>query len=62
MPLQHAVEDQVVQGDRRLERIAEDVVEVEPAEPLRLGKAVRVDQHHGAQGLGSLPERGIGRV
>ena len=29
MPLQHAVEDQVVQRDRRLQRIADDVVEVE---------------------------------
>ncbi len=26
---QHAVENQIVQGDRRLQRIADDVVEVE---------------------------------
>ena len=36
MPLQHAVEDQVVQGDGGLQRIADHVVEVEARQALGL--------------------------
>ena len=60
--LQHAVEDQVVQRDRGLERIADDVVEIEAGEPLGLGEAVGMDHHQRAELLGLLPERREGRI
>ena len=62
MALEHAVEDQVVQRDRGLERIADDVVEVEAGEPLGLGEAVGMDHHQRAELLGLLPERREGRI
>ena len=60
--LEHAVEDQVVQGQRSLERIADDVVEVEARQPLALGEAVGMDDDQRAELLGLLPERRKGRV
>ena len=62
MALEHAVEDQVMQRDRRLERIADDVVEVEAREALALGEAVRMDHDQRAELLGLLPERRKGRI
>ena len=60
--LQHAVEDQVVQRNRRLQRIADDVVEVEARQALGVREAVGVDDDQRAQLLGLLPERREGRV
>ena len=57
MPLQHAVEDQVVQGDGGLERIADHVVEVEAREPLGVGEAVGMDDDERVELFGLLPER-----
>ena len=62
MPLEDAVEDQVVQRDRGVERIADHVVEVKARETLRLGETVRVDQHQRAEFLGFLPERRESRI
>ena len=60
--LQHAVEDQVVQRDGGLERIADHVVEVEARQTLGVREAVGVDDDEGAELLGLLPERGEGGV
>ena len=62
MALQHAVEDQVVQRDGGLERIADHVVEVEARQALGLGEAVGMDHHQRAELLGLLPERREGRI
>jgi len=63
MTFEDAVEDQVVQRHRGVERIADHVVEVKARETLRLGETGRVDQHQCVELLGFLPERresGIG--
>src|SRR5262249_5128642 len=57
MALKHAVEDEIVQRDRSLQWIADDVVEVEAREASRLGEAVGVNEHDGAEFLGPPPER-----
>ena len=57
MAFEHAVEDEVVQRDRGLERIADDVVEIEAAETLCLREPHRMNEHDGAELLGLLPER-----
>ena len=62
MPFEDAVEDQVVKRHRGVERIADDVVEVEAPETLRLGEAGRVDQHQRVELLGLLPERRESRI
>ena len=65
MALQHAVEDQVVQRNRRLQRIADDVVEIEAGEAPGVREAVGVDHDQHAEFLGLLPERregGIGQL
>ena len=56
VPFEHAVEDQVVQRNGRVERIADHVVEVEAREPLGVGEAVGMDDHQGVELLGLLPE------
>ena len=62
MPFEHAVEDQVVQSERRFERIADDVVEIKARQALALGEAVRMDDDQRAELLGLLPERREGRI
>src|SRR5262249_43872262 len=57
VPLEHAVEDEIVQRDRGIERITDDVVEVEARKASRLGEAVGMDEHDCAELLGLLPER-----
>jgi len=56
MAFKDAVEDQVVQRHRGVERIADHVVEVKARETLRLGKAGRMDQHKRVELLGFFPE------
>ncbi len=46
-----------MQRHRGVQRIADNVAEVEAPEAPRLGEATRVDEHHGAQRLGTRPER-----
>ena len=67
MPCHHAVEDQVRHRHRRLQRVADDVVEVVVRQPVGLGVAQRVheDQHAellaaGEKGL--QPQAGVGQV
>ncbi len=62
MALEHAVEDEVVQRQRGLERVADDVVEIEAREALALREAVRMQQHERAELLRLLPERRKGRI
>ena len=62
MTFEHAVKDQVVQRHRRVERIADHVVEVKARETLRLGEAGRMDEHQRVELLGLLPERREGRI
>ena len=62
VPLQHAVEDQVMQRDRGLQRIADDVIEIEPLKPLCLGEAVGMQHHQHAELLSLFPERREGRI
>ncbi len=62
VPFEHAVEDQVVQRNGRVERIADHVVEVEAREPLGVGEAVGMDDDERAERLGLLPERGEVRL
>ncbi len=56
VPLKHAIEDEIVQRDRGLQRVADDVVEVEAGEASRLGEAIGMNEHHRAEFLGLLPE------
>ena len=57
MPLQHAAEDQVMHRERRVERIADRVGEVEVGEAARLREAHRVQHDDGVE-LGRLrPDR-----
>src|SRR5439155_3746500 len=62
MALEHAVEDQVVQCDRGLERIADRVAEGETLESLAFGEAGRMQHDKRIELLGFLPERLEGRV
>src|SRR5690348_1672940 len=56
MTLKDAIEDQIVQRDRRLQRIADDIVEIEPCQPGSFSKAVGMDHHQGPELLRFLPE------
>jgi len=62
MAFKHAVEDEIVQRDRGLQRIADDIVEIEAGKPPCLGEAVGMDEHDRAEFLGLLPERRKGRI
>ncbi len=62
MPLEYAVEDQVVQRKRRFERIADDVVEIEPFKTLRVGEAVGMEHHQHTELFCFLPERRESRI
>src|SRR5664279_1711667 len=62
MAFEDAVEDQVVQRHRGVERIADHVVEVKARETLRLGETGRVDQHQRVELLGFFPERRESRI
>src|SRR5262249_33373218 len=59
--IERALEDQVREGDRGLERIADGVrqetVAAEPARALELGRALRMDEHKDAELFGLGPER-----
>jgi hypothetical protein len=48
MTLEHAVEDKIMQSQRRLQWIADHVVEVEAGETLACRKAVRMDDDKGS--------------
>ena len=62
MPFEHAVKNQIMQRDRGLERIADDVVEIKALKARGLGEAVGVDHHQNAKLFGLLPERREGRI
>ena len=62
MALQHAVEDQVMQRDRGLERIADDVVEIEALEPLAVGEAIGMNDDQEPEFLRLFPERRGDRI
>src|SRR4051812_32142542 len=65
MALEHAVEDQVVQRDRGLERIADRVAEREAREPFAFGEAGWMEHDERVELLGLLPERlerGVGQL
>src|SRR5215470_14468888 len=57
MALKHAIEDEIVQRDRGLQRIADDIVKIEAGKAPRLGETVRMDNHDRAEFLSLLPER-----
>jgi 2-deoxy-D-gluconate 3-dehydrogenase len=59
---QRSTEDQVVQRQRRLQRIAEHVVEVEVRQPLPLRKAVGVKHDECAKLFGSGEEWPVSRI
>ena len=62
--VERAIEDQVLQRDRGLERVADGVGEPAVALETRgeLGRALRMDEQHGAELLGLRPHRVIFRV
>src|SRR5436190_22666416 len=62
MPLQHAVENEIVESDRGLQRIADDIVEIEARQSFPIGEAVRMDDDERAKLLGFFPERRILRL
>src|SRR5205085_2552756 len=55
--LERAVEDQVADGDGRLERIADDVVEGVLGEAPAVGESERMDENQNAEFLGLREER-----
>ncbi len=57
MPFEDAVEEQVVESHRGVERIADHVVEVITRETLRLSETGWVDQHQCVEFLGFLPRQ-----
>src|SRR5262249_59625164 len=62
MAREHAVEDEIMQRERRLERIADHIVEIEPRQALCLGETVGMDHDERAELLGLLPERRERRI
>src|SRR3990172_2328410 len=54
--VQHAAEHEVGGGHRRVERVAEQVMEVEGPEPLRADHRDRVQEHRQLQRLAALEE------
>ena len=62
MALEYTVEDQVVEGERGLERIADDVVEIEAGEAFTFGETVRMDHHERAEFFGFCPKRSEIRI
>jgi hypothetical protein len=62
MALQYAVEDQIVECKRRLERIANDVVEIETGQALAFGETVGMDHDKSAKLFGFCPERSEIRI
>ena len=59
---QHPGEDQVMQREGGIEGVADDVVEIERRQPLRLGEARGVDHHQRAEPFGRRPDLFEGRV
>src|SRR5262244_3117565 len=70
MALEDAVKDEMVQSDRRFERVSNHVVKVEARKTLALGEAVWMDDDKGAelfcftpkrseQGVGQFPARNV---
>ena len=59
---EHAVEDQIMQRDRRLQRIADDVVEIKARQARRLGETVGMNHHQRAEFFRLFPERREGRI
>ena len=59
---EHAIENEIVKRNRGLERIADDIVEIEAREPLGLGEAVGMDDHERTELVGLLPERRVVRL
>src|SRR5262249_39817992 len=57
MTIANAIEYQVVQRDRCLERITDDIVKVKPCQPRSVSETIRMDHHHGAELFRFLPER-----
>lgn len=62
MPLEHAVEDEIMQSQRRLEGIADHIVELEAGKTLAFGKPIRMDDDEGSEFFGLGPEGGERRV
>src|SRR5262245_64536810 len=62
MALEHAVEDQVMQGKRCFEWITDDIVEIKSRQPLAFGKAIRMNDDERVQLLSLFPERREGRI
>src|SRR5580698_8249242 len=60
--LQDAIEDQVVQSQRRLERIADNIVEIEPLKTFRVGEAIGMQHHQHAEFFRLFPEWRKGRI
>jgi hypothetical protein len=58
MALEHPIENEVVQRNAGIERVADHVVEVEAAQSLRMGEPDGMDDDQGAERLRLLPERG----
>src|SRR5579872_2957032 len=62
MTFEHAVENQIVKRQRRLQWVADDIVEVETGEALALSKSVRMDDDESTELFGLGPERREGGV
>src|SRR5215469_5211016 len=57
MTLEHAIEYQIMQRDSRLQRIADNIVEVKACQPGRVSETVGMDHHQGSEFFRFLPER-----
>src|SRR5581483_2493352 len=56
MALKNAIKNQIMQRDRRLQRITDDVVKIKPRQPRGFGEAVGMDHHQNAELFGFSPE------
>ena len=56
MTLQNAIEYQIVQRDRRLQRIADDIIEIKARQPGGVGEAIGMDYHQSPEFFRFLPE------
>jgi hypothetical protein len=56
--VEHAFEDQVADGESRIERVADDVVEIVRRQPTALGEPHRVQEEEDAELLGRGEHRG----
>ena len=56
MALEYAIEDEIMKRKRRLERIADHIIEIERGETLAFGEAIRMNDDERPELLGLVPE------